>query len=439
MALRAAVRRAGRVGVLLAGLSAALGAQGGVRGVVFDSLLTGRPVDDGLVTVDGTAARARTDARGRFEIDGLPAGNYIVRYHALWLDSLSLPPLVARAQVRTARIVRVDLASPSVGAYQRAVCGTTFSVEEGIVRGEVRDAEGAVRPGIFVGAVWTEAVLTPQGLGGRLRGSIDTTNVFGIFSLCGVPREADFHIRAGSDTLGTGELLVSLAGRPVTRRDIVIGTRDLTARVAGRVTTADGTPITSVVITVSGDSLLSARADEEGRFAIAGLPRRSAQLFVRSVGFVPRMVPLDPGSGEVEVPDIVLDPVPQELDAVRVEAARSLAELEFLERRRTGTGIFLDEDELLRFPMLSANVLSTVAPGVRSSGGRSPRIVLRRGIQPCNPRFFVDGVDFGIPVDGMEEADLLRRAKRVEIHSAAFMPARYTDFNGCGVVLIWTQ
>jgi hypothetical protein len=89
--------------------------------------------------------------------------------------------------------------------------------------------------------------------------------------------------------------------------------------------------------------------------------------------------------------------------------------------------------------VISANILAMLGAGVRSSGGSWPRTQLRRGIDPCYPRFFIDGVDFGVPRDGVEEAELLRLAKRIEIHEASFMPGRFTDFNGCGVVLIWTR
>ncbi len=444
--MRQSLTRSRLVGLLILPLLPAVAAaQGTVRGVVHDSLLTGEPVAEALVTIPELGARTRTDARGRFEFAEVPAGNYTVRYHAPWLDSLSLPPLTAPVRIRTSRTVRVTLGTPSVAAYHRAVCGATFSVTEGVVRGEVRDGEGRPVPGVFVASVWTEAIMTTEGIGGRVRGSIDTTDAHGFYALCGVPRDAEFNVRAGDDTLGTGELTVGLGDRPVLRRDLVIGTRAATARILGRVTTPTGTPIASVVITVAGDSLLGARADSSGHFVIDGLPQRSGQLFVRSVGYTPRLVSIDAATGEIDLPDIVLETVPQQLDEVRVVGARTLAELAFLQRKNTAVGVFLDEDELRRYPAISANVLAAQGGGVRSSGGAWPQIRLRSGgsIQTgattCAPRFFLDGTDFGIPLDGMDEADLLRRAKRIEIHPAPFMPPEYTDFNGCGVVLIWTK
>jgi hypothetical protein len=195
-----------------------------------------------------------------------------------------------------------------------------------------------------------------------------------------------------------------------------------------------------VVIDVPGESSLGGRVDAAGRFTLERIPRRTIQLFVRAIGFTPRLVVVDVGVPEIELPDIVLDPLPMTLAEMRIVAqATSTFHAGFLERKRTGRGVFIDENDLARYPVISANILAMLGTGVRSSGGSWPRTQLRRGTNPCSPRFFMDGVDFGVPRDGIEEADLLRLAKRVEIHEASFMPARYTDFNGCGVVLIWTK
>jgi hypothetical protein len=363
-----------------------------------------------------------------------------VIYRAPWLDSLSLPPLSAAVTVRVSGTVRTTLASPSVASYHRAVCGAVFDEGQGVLRGEVRGADGNPRAGVFVAALWSEAILTPAGLGGQLVGTVDTTDAAGVFSLCGVPRTTTFLVRAGTDSLGTGDLSIGLGDRPAARHDLSVGHRRRTARLSGRVTTARGDPLPSVVVDVPGDSALGTRADSLGRFVIEGIPHRTTQIFVRALGFTPRLVTLDVGTDEIELPDIVLDPLPIRLADVRVVAeARTLEELAFRERQRIGLGTFIDEVELARYPIISANVLTSFGSGVRSSGGNWPRTQLRRGLAPCYPRFFVDGVDFGIPRDGMEEADLLRTAKRIEIYLASFMPASFTDFNGCGVVLIWTN
>jgi hypothetical protein len=428
------------LGLSLAAFVPALGAQADVRGVLFDSLITFRPVPDALLRIEGSELTARTDRRGRFEFKDVPAGEHVIQYRAPWLDSLSLPPLRATVIVRGRRTVRIGMGTPTIDRYHRAVCGATFDEGQGVLRGEVRDAAGQIRSGIFVGAVWSETILTAQGLAGQLVGTIDTTDANGIFSLCGVPRETDFFVRAGNDTIGTGDLSIGLGGRSVDRRDLLVGDRSRAALLSGRVVTQRGAPITAVVIDIPGDSTLGGRVDERGRFALDGIPLRTNQLFVWAIGFTPRLVVVDVSVPAIELPDIVLEVLPMELEEMRIVAEMtSTNEAGFRERQRSGRGVFIDADELARYPVISANILAMLGAGVRSSGGSWPRTQLRRGIDPCYPRFFIDGVDFGVPRDGVEEAELLRLAKRIEIHEASFMPGRFTDFNGCGVVLIWTR
>ncbi len=418
-----------------------------VRGTLFDSLRTRAPIADALITVDGRSERTRTDRRGRFSFDSLPEGIWYIRYAAPWLDSLSLPPLVAQVEVRAGRPSReIRFATPSLRRFQVALCGAAFDDDRGILRGELRDATGLPRAGVFVGAVWSEAVLRRREIRSELIGTIDTTDANGMFSLCGVPRSTTFLVRAGDDTLGTGNLYVSLGDRPIVRRDVTVGPRRSTGRVSGRLVSGEGVGVRGAIITVPGDTALTVRASEDGQFTLDGVPRRSTQLFVRAIGFTPQYVDVAPIDGEVDVDQVTLIPVAQELAEVRVTArAETAAALEFEQRRRSGTGIFIDEETIKRYPRLSATVLQNFSTRVRSSGGSFPTTRLRAptgllsGGGSCQPRFFLDGVDWGIPADGVEEADILSRAIRVEIHPAPFMPERFTDFNGCGVVLVWTK
>jgi hypothetical protein len=69
---------------------------------------------------------------------------------------------------------------------------------------------------------------------------------------------------------------------------------------------------------------------------------------------------------------------------------------------------------------------------------QGPMLMMRRGAVFCRPRFFVDGYDNGnIPVE--EEALIMGLAKRIEIYTANFTPPKFNDFDGCGVVVIWTK
>jgi hypothetical protein len=433
--------RLGRLIPLLFLLSAqVVGAQGIVRGVLFDSLRTREPIPNAIITVDGRRERTRTDAQGRFRFTSLPVGVYTLRYQMPWLDSLALPPLTGRAEVFSVGSgYDVELTTPSLTTLQRALCGGALPDEAGILRGEVRDPEGKVVEGLFVGAVWAQTSIARSGVSNELIGTVDTTDADGTFALCGVPTGSTFMLRAGDDAFGTAELVIDIGEYAVRFVELTAGSREGKASVSGQIT-GGGRDVAAATVSIPGDTVLGTRVGADGRFTLSGLPPRTTQIFVRAMGYLPRYVLINGAAGALELGEIELSGVAQELAERRITAqARSLNELEFRQRQATGNGVFIDDATLSRYPIKSATALANESILIRSDGGRYPRTRLRRGSDTCPPRFFLDGVDWGIPRDGVEEMVILTDAKRVEVYEAAFMPAQYTDFNGCGVVLVWTR
>src|ERR1051325_1132774 len=82
----------------------AQGRPGGVRGVVYDSVgrapLAGAVVQLAPVGERMAAQRSVTaDAAGRFTLDSLPAGGYVVGFFHPLLDSLGIEPPLRRVDV----------------------------------------------------------------------------------------------------------------------------------------------------------------------------------------------------------------------------------------------------------------------------------------------------------------------------------------------------
>jgi hypothetical protein len=106
----------------LAVVSDSAGARGSARldGVVRDS--GGAPRPDARVTVDGTDAEGRTDARGRFALAGLPAGTHTLLVRALGHTPRQLPVALAAGRLTTVEITlgRVVELSPVVVRRRRA-------------------------------------------------------------------------------------------------------------------------------------------------------------------------------------------------------------------------------------------------------------------------------------------------------------------------------
>lgn len=442
MDLRRVVTRVAVVGA--AALASALGnavqAQGSIRGSVIDSLRSGGPVEGAQVVLMGANRRTVTEQGGRFEFSDLPAGTYTVAYWAPWLDSLGLPALQRQVQVRGSRAESVTLSTPSRATVQRAVCGDVLTDEQGILIGEVRDGDGNPGVGVGVFARWLETIIQGREVAQGTMAAADTATASGSYVLCGVPLDAEFTLRAvGAGGVGSGELLVK-AGASIARRDIIVGSPGATLRITGRVVRENGEPIAGATVLVAGDSGQSFRADEDGRFVIPATARRSSQLIVRSLGYVPLVRAVDPFDAQLDLDEVTLEVAPRELATVTITGRpMTAAQAQFETRRqRSAGGVFVDEGELQKMGVISSNTVGQTNPRVAvQQTPRGPMMMMRRGSEFCRPRFFIDGYDFR-DITADEENSFLRVAKRVEMYTANNAPTEFNDFNGCGSIVIWT-
>jgi hypothetical protein len=312
-----------------------------------------------------------------------------------------------------------------------------------VLRGEVRSPLGPAVARATVEALWTEAILTGQGVTYELMAATDSTDNGGNYTLCGLPLGVEVLFRVRSGAASTGDVAIALQeNHAVARFDALVADTSATATLRGRVQKPDGSPLPSAVVERPGTGI-TMRVDSSGAFALQGVPLRSDQLRVRALGYSPALVSIAPSSPDVELPPIRLGVAPTLLSEVRITAQgpRTLAALEFSERQRRGGALFIDDERRRRHPILSARVIESLGTGLRSTGGVSPRLQMRRSAHsssPCFPVFYVDGIRVGSP-DPYEELALFRDAVRVEVHSYATIPARYPDHGLCGVVLLWTR
>ncbi len=416
----------------------------GVSGVVFDSLRTMRPVGGAEVVLLGAGTKARTDEQGRFHFASIPPTATAIAHWAPWLDSLALPPL----RVDLASLVRgrsaVVLTTPSTATYQSAVCGAELGSHDGVLVGEARDALGAPVAGAIMVARWTETSIGAGALSERLVATVDTTTASGHFALCGVPLETVVSLRAIEGSQGSGEQSVAMAV-PVQRHDVIVGSALVRARVRGRVVAAADIPVAGAAARLRGDSARSARTDSAGTFEIE-VPLRSGELHVRAVGYEPAYAPLAVRGETFEEIRLALSTIPPELPTVNVTADMFAHERRgFEERRRGATGYFITDSQLVRLPVIGANSIADLVPRVRATGGGrgKPLLMMSRGAGLCDPRFFEDGIDVGELASTLDKRiqqwSLLERAKRVEVYTANHAPAKFTDFDGCGAVVVWTR
>lgn len=430
------MRRCALLGnALLAVLVGPLTAQSSQEGSVFDSLRTSAPVPGAEVVLLPGGTRLRADAGGRFALPVDLAGATRLVFWAPWLDSLGLRPL--EVSIGAGGRPPFVLATPSPASYARARCGTVLGTEDGILVGEVRDLPGAPQAGVVVAARWRETHLGRGTIQEHHIATTDTTTESGAFSLCGVPRDAVVTVQA----LGAGRRSGARSARLVAfveRLDLVVGRERELATIAGRVMGTDRGAIANARLTLRADSAIATQTDSLGEYRLT-VPLRSGELDVRAVGFAPLTVPVDPADLRGERRELRLEPIPPELERVVVTADPYAHERRgFEERRRGANGFFLTDADLVGIPDVSANVIANKIPRLRALD----RVLrLRRGSEFCAPRFFRDGIDEGIleGIRGLEQVDLLRRAKRIEVYTANQAPPRYNDNAGCGAIVVWTR
>jgi hypothetical protein len=426
--------------VVAPAIAAAQAGTGAVRGTVHDSLRTEAPLAGVDVVLLGANRRVRTDAAGRFEFTGVPLGAATVVFAAPWLDSLALPPLQASVDVRESSVASMMLATPSRRAYQLAVCGVALADTEGILIGELRSPDGEAVAGVPVGAKWYETRIGTGQFERVVRASLDSSNAAGFYSLCGVPTDAEVALVAATDSIASGEIVLGLNGAPVARRDLTVAPSVLPVRVRGRLLGADSAGLANAIVALAGDSSRTARTDADGRFSLPAVPRRSSQLVARALGFVPTLLAIDPVGDELELEDLALQKVPYDLSTVTVTGqAMTANQLQFDVRRERGIGFFISDSVLAKIPMVNSTVISSMIPRTAIQQTRQgPMIQLRRGSGFCRPRFFIDGYDNG-NISAEEEGNLMARAKRVEVYTASNAPPQFNDFDGCGVIVVWTR
>ncbi len=423
---------------LIALLAPCADAQDALQGVLFDSLRTMAPVPSAEVVLLGTSLRARTDTAGRFTFTAAPEGAHAVAFWAPWLDSLGLPPI--RAPLTGGRVM---LATPSRATFQRAHCGAVLDANQGILLGDVRGTDGMPQTSVLVLAEWEEIAIGRGTVAKQAMATVDTTDATGSYALCGVPTGITIVVQAASAERATGSLRVPVA-LPEQRFDLVVGIESTTMLVTGRVVELAGDSLIGVAgaaLTLVGDSSRAARSDSTGGFEM-NVPSRSSYLDVRAVGFRPTDVELTMVGDRLDLKPIQLERVPPQLETVIVTSDPYAHEREGFEYRRSrGLGFFISDSALRRIPQVTAMTVMSMVPRTMARGGRLPVLMLRRGSGFCSPRFFHDGYDVGTLTGPFtpDQVDLLKRAKRIEIYTANMAPPQYNDFDGCGVVVVWTR
>ena len=150
-----------------------------------DSTLSAQPATE---DVPAAAAPPRPARLGRYRIDDVPRGRYVIGFFHPNLDSLTLEPIVRQIVVAGDIAVAADLGIPSGGRLRSALCtGRGGAISNGAFVGVVRDSRDA-KPlgGVPVVAEWWDMVVGRGTIGRAPSRRATTSSANGLFPLLSV-------------------------------------------------------------------------------------------------------------------------------------------------------------------------------------------------------------------------------------------------------------
>ncbi len=457
-----------------------LPAQTTISGIVHDSL-AGGPFRGAIVQVVPAATpwlagrTATTDTTGKFSIPNVPPGRYLFGFQHPRLDSLGLDAVSRTIEVFAGTPnLRADLALPSARSFVTSLCGPRPD-STGAMIGRVMDAESGVA--LKAGSVlvrWAELRVDAGGVRRVPAQVVATFGDDGRYVACGVPTDAPLQVRArlarGTGDSSTaplptsGEIQVQFTRSALLHRNLLIattaaeggvsanarGVRTGTARIAGRITSADNRAVPNARITLR-ESDATATTDSSGAFRLSSLPSGTRGIEITAIGYLPTQLIIDLRPGRDAIANATIVKSVTTLDSVRV-AATSADRSGFQKRRAAGTGYFLDAAALEARGSQNVASALTSAPSLRMNGmdPANPSRPLLTGRGRCDPTVFVDGAPMRDGLTGADDLLTIRRVGGIEVYAnPADAPPQFTGAgaragsrnttSGCAVIVIWTK
>lgn len=321
--------------------------------------------------LEGTSYQLQRGANGVLRLANVLPGSYRLAVSTALMDTLGVRaealPITVDGDGRLVEW-RLPTAQQLIAATCPAEILATSGAPPTLLRGTVRDARGHALPNAVVRVRWARDSAARRGEA-RVIVNDDArrlvTDSIGHWHLCGVPPgELLAVFAAGSGTAGD-TLWSAPVASTMSALDLVLR-RDASASLALRVIDAKSQPLRDVIADIEplGGATFSLRTDADGRTAARDLPRGSATVRLRRVGFQEGTVTLELAEGANEVP-VMLDPTSSPtLDTVRVRAARerNTRHSDFENRRALGlaSASFSREDIEKRNPVSAWQMLSRV-------------------------------------------------------------------------------
>jgi Carboxypeptidase regulatory-like domain len=455
--------------LLICVIPSVLIAQTNVSGFVRDSL-SGKPLAGAVIQLVPSATpwaagrTVRSDSIGRYAVDTVAAGMYLIGFQHPRLDSLGLDAVSRTISIdRGIRILRADLALPSGRTFVTSLCGARTD-SSGAIIGRVFNADDQAT--ISAGQVvvrWTDLRVGTSGVRRVPVQVAAAVGTDGRYVACGVPTDAPLLVQARSRNADTtkapgasGEIELSFASNvPLLHRDLLIASQETpanapgaarvtprqgTARIAGRVTASDGTPVNNARITIHGTDV-AVTSDSTGAFRANGLPAGTRALEVMALGYAPIRSSVDLRPNRESAISLSVGAKVNTLTGVEVVGAPA-DRSGFTKRRAQGLGFFLDANTMERRGAQNVAQALTAAPTLRGNGfdTQNPSRPIISGRNNCTPSAYLDGQLLRDGLGGIDDVLTIRRVGGVEVYPSPMeAPAQFRGVGSCAVILVWTR
>lgn len=449
-----------------------------ITGTVFDSL-HGIPLEQAIVSVEGTPRGAITNRMGLFLIDSIPPGEHRVRVEHIVLDSLGITMLTAPFQITQGDANTISLSIPSATTLVEVSCPPARrNLGPGAVIGRLLDAD-TDKPveGARVSVAWLEMSLN-AGLRKipRLRDALSGPD--GMFRICGLPPGFEGTLQATHKGISTSEVRVKAEDTPLVVQGLKIGNANTvvagtptdtaalrrqkeaqTGPTFSAITLQTGNAVLSGrVVNAAGQGVVGARVDvlgtpgatltkENGEFTLTGLPSGTQSVVVRQIGFAPeeRAVELSTrGPARVE---IAMTRPATMLSTVVVKADRDvgLERVGYAQRKKIGGGYHVDGDDIQkRAPTMLTDLFRTI-PGLRvvpAGNGIDYRIESTRQATNNCVKYWVDGAPFEAVFPGDIDRLLpINEIAAVEVYNGVSVPPQFqmAGQTACAAIVMWSK
>lgn len=346
-----------------------------VAGSVRDSV--GRGVAGVRVSLRGTGIPSRTDSAGRFRVDGVVPGTYIIEAQT---DALAATGAreVAYVTVAEARS-DVELRVPSDAQVVAGRCAS-LDPRRGMLGGEVLRVDSLPPADAILTIEWDEFQTPTNEIIRRGRAVDAPTDSRGFFHVCGVPSGTRLVVRAAAE----GRESIPDTVRLSPDRRFVFTALRLTEPVgtfilAGRVLSdLDGSPIENAEVSIPALAK-AVQTASDGAFLLREIPEGIHEINVRRLGYRQGRSWIDFSAAKTVERNFLIGRATA-LDTIAVTAQRGMESFE--ERRKTGLGQFVTRAQLERHQSLELPSILARLRGVRfvrASGSSATYVVGGRG------------------------------------------------------------